>query len=137
MVDAIEAQKTKIEVSPDDGANWTAVKGITGISGLDGEAGDIDVSTLDSDAKEFLTGLADEGTISLSGNYLPEDPGQEMLRAARLARTIRDFRITFSNGTTGTFKGNVKTASFDASVDTALAGAFSIKISGVVTLVNP
>jgi len=130
MVDAIQSQKTKIEASTDGGTTFIQVKGLTGIGGLDGEASDIDVSTLDSDAKEFITGLADAGNMNLSGYWLNADPGQEALRTAKSARTQLDFKVTFSDGFIAEFKGNVKVASFDSSLDAAVAGTFGIKISG-------
>ncbi len=137
MADGIEAQGTKLEVSEDAGTTYTPVKGIRDISGFDGEASDIDASTLDSLAKEYLTGLADNGRISLSGNRLHDDPGQTIIQTSKDARTQLDYRITFSDGVTATFKGNAKSRTFSASVDALLAFDASIKISGAVTFANP
>ena len=77
---AIHSRKTKIEIT--DGSTKVQIKGLTQFSGLGGgSASVIDVTDLDSDAKEKMIGLADEGQVTLSLNYMPADPGQVALEA--------------------------------------------------------
>lgn len=135
MTDAIEAQGTKIDISDDLGVTYVQIKGLTSIDGPDGEASDIEVTTLDSTAKEYLTGLPDEGNMSLAGYHYSADPGQVMARAAKASRISHDFRITYSDGEAYTFKGGVKSAGRTAGVDAAVEATYSIKINGPVTKV--
>ncbi|MEH6477726.1 MAG: phage tail tube protein [Sneathiella sp.] len=129
----IEAQGTTIEISSDGGSVWVEILGITSVEGPDGEASDIDVTTLKSTAKEYLTGLPDEGNLSLSGFHKSTDPGQDMARAAKVSRATHDFRVTYSDATTISFEGGVKSATRSAGVDGALEATFNIKINGAIT----
>ena len=48
-----------------------------------GQSDEIETTVLASVAKEFTTGLADNGTFSMSGNWKADDPAQTVLRQAR------------------------------------------------------
>jgi len=134
MVDAIQTQGFKLEVentgSPDE---FTEVVGITNFSGFNGQAAEIDATHLQSSAKEFLMGLQDFGNFEVDVNHLPDDPGQMILRAAKTSRTLKDFRITFSDANTATFSGYVLSNPISGGVDAKVDGSFNIRISGSVT----
>jgi hypothetical protein len=68
------------------------VKEMITFTGFDGEASDIDVTSLDSTAKEFKEGLPDNGNFKADFNYVAADPGQIAMRAARRARTDGEAR---------------------------------------------
>ena len=136
MANAIETQGFKFEIGNEDSPlTYTEVKEVVSFSGLDGEAAEIDVTQLQSSAKEYLMGLQDFGNWSLEVNYLPDDSGQDKMRAAKASREIQDFRATLSDGTLVTFRGFVKTNPISGGVDAKVDGSFSIRISGDVTIV--
>ena len=132
---AIKAQGSTLEIdATTPGTADVAVGGIKSFSGFDGEASEIDTTDLDSTAKEFLLGLVDNGSINIE--FFPDfsDSGQDDLRANAIAGTSATFQLTLPDGSTADFSGYVKNAhSLSGSVDSAVEGSCSIKISGAVT----
>lgn len=112
---------------------YTSIGEITSFSGFDGKAAEIDVTHLQSTAKEFLMGLQDFGQFNIEVNFIKSDPGQLLLRAAKTARDIQSFLATFSDGTTATFQGYVLSNPVKGGVDAKVDGSFDIRITGAVT----
>lgn len=134
MSDALESQGTKLEIRTGVGPDvFTEVKEIVSFTGFDGEASEIDVSHMQSTAKEFRMGLADSGGFSVDANYLPEDPGQVAVREAKDDRTLQTFRLTYSDGSKNQFTAFVKSAPQSGGVDDKISTSFSLRISGSVT----
>lgn len=134
MAQAIETQGFKLEIGNGDSPlTFTEVKEVVSFNGFDGQAAEIDVTHLQSTAKEFIMGLQDFGTFSCDVNYLSADPGQVAMRAAKATREIQTFRLTFSDTKTATFNGYVLSAPISGGVDAKVDGSFSIRITGDVT----
>lgn len=135
MANAIETQGFKLEIAPVGGSplSYVEVSEITSFTGFDGQAAEIDVTHLQSTAKEFLMGLQDFGSFSVECNYLPTDTGQDNMRAAKASRDVQAFRATFSDTSTATFQGYVLGATVSGGVDAKVDGAFTIRITGNVT----
>lgn len=134
MADAIETQGFKFEIGNGNSPlTYTEVKEIVSFTLFDGAASEIDVTHLQSTAKEFLIGLQDFGSGSLECNHLPDDLGQVAMRAAKASREIQDFRITFSDSSTATCRGFVMSNPLSGGVDAKVDGSFSIRFSGDVT----
>lgn len=122
---------------------FVRVGGVTSIRDLrSGTAAEIDVSDLSSTAKEFILGLADNGTMGLDLIYDPSDPGQIILETLRETSAENAFRVGVPNplqsgSPTGftefSFSGFVQTFPFSASVDAALTGTVSIRLTGAIT----
>ncbi len=134
MSDAIETQGFKFEIAADGGSplSYVQVNEVVSFSGYDGQAAQIDVTHLRSDAKEFRMGLQDNGTFTINVNYLPGDTGQKNMRAAKSSREIQNFRATYSDGSKDTFQGYVLSNPKSGGVDAKVDGSFAIKISGDV-----
>ncbi len=132
---AIETQGFKLEVSAAGISPliYTEVKEIVSFNGFDGQASEIDITHLQSGAKEFLMGLQDFGTFSLDVNYLGSDTGQSLLRTAKADRVKRNFRCTFSDGSKAVFEGYVLSNPVSGGVDAKVDGSFALRITGVVT----
>jgi hypothetical protein len=132
---AIETQGFKFEIAAVGGSplSYTEVKEITAFNGFDGAASEIDVTHLQSAAKEFLMGLQDFGTFQLDVNHLPDDTGQVAMRTAKADRDKREFRVTFSDANTATFQGYVLSNSISGGVDAKVDGSFTVRITGNVT----
>lgn len=134
MANAIETQGFKFEIGNNNSPlTWTEVKEVTSFTGFDGQAAEIDVTHLQSTAKEFLMGLQDFGTFTIEVNYLPTDAGQDDMRAAKASREIQDFRVTFSDTSTATFQGYVLSAPISGGVDSKVDSSFAVRITGDVT----
>lgn len=112
---------------------------ITDFSGPGGSAAVIDTTSLDSTRKEKLMGLADEGQISFSLNFVPGNAGQVAFRAARASRAETNFALVFSDATTttpatnATFAGFALEFSVAGAVDDKVSGSAVIEITGAVT----
>ena len=78
---ALKTQGTELYIlDPDDTGNEVIkVTKIMGGSGVGGEAGEIPATNLDSLALEFLTGLKDNGSITLNINYTPSEASHQKL----------------------------------------------------------
>lgn len=129
-----ESQGTKFKFESETPDEYTAVPGVTSIDGPSGSGQEIDVSDLDSTAREFIQGLPDEGNVTLEMNYMPGNAAQERLREARAAREKLNFRIAFNTTpeTGQQFEGYVVEFSHAAGVDAALTASVNIRITGAV-----
>jgi hypothetical protein len=110
-------------------------------NGFDGQSAELDITTLCSEAREYLIGLQDFGTFSFDVNLVPNDPFQvEMMEAKRL-RTLRAFRLVLPPGQDAAqyeylFDGFVRQFSISGGVDTPLAGAVALRVTGEPSLVE-
>ena len=132
---AILAQGTKFAVSPNSSPPVFAdIPEIRSIGGPDGSAPTIDVTDLDSTAREYVLGLKDEGSFSLGVMYIPANAVHTTLRNAWANRTQLRFRVTFTDsGTTvWEFNGFVTGFSQSAAVDTVVEATVGIKITGSI-----
>lgn len=134
MATAINAQGTVITYE-DQQATPVAqvVGGAISYSGFDGEATEIDITTLASTAKEFRLGLVDQGTFGIELNFDPADIGQATLEAAQVAGTTAQMVITLVGGATATFNALVKGFSKSGGVDDVWKASVTMRITGAVT----
>lgn len=122
---ALKGKLMKIKAS-NDGTTWTDVLGLDNAQmGLGGE--NIDITEFGDDWTRRIQGLKDN-TFTLSGNYLPSDAGQSMIRDALLNDT--ELHIQFlPDGTTG-FQQEVKVASFQPSATARGKVEINIQLEG-------
>lgn len=135
---AITAQNTKIFINTGTVASptFTLIPNVVSFNGPGGTAQVIDVTNLASVAKEKRAGLADEGQLSLTLHYNPDDTVHQAIRTARSNRTQKQFRIEFTDDsptTKWTFFGYVLGFSVSGSVDSAIESQVTIEIDGPIT----
>lgn len=147
MSQKLKSQQSFIEVN-DVGSPgvWSRIGGVRAINNLrSGTAAEIDVSDLSSTAKEFVLGLADNGSMDLELLYDPADPGQQNLEALRESSASTTYRVGVPNPLAGgsptgvtmfNFSGFVATFPFSAGVDAAITGTVSIRLTGAITKSN-
>lgn len=135
MADGIISQGFKLEIGDvgDSPALLTEIKDVTTFSGFDGQAAEIEITNLQSTAKEYLMGLEDAGAFNVDINYTATDPGQSEARTARAARTLKSFLVTFSDATTAAFDAYVLSNPITGGVDAKVDSSFSMRITGSVT----
>ena len=96
MANELRTQKTEVFFLD------TTIKKILNVADI-GEFGpqadDIDVTNLDSDAKEFLTGLGDNGELTLQINLNASDPVHQKLSDEAGKGTRFAFCVALSDGT--------------------------------------
>lgn len=127
-----------VVIARGDGASpevFTTIPGVTGFNGPGGQAAVIDITTLQSTAKEKLVGLRDEGQISLDTLFDYSETQHAGLVTDRDNRTLRNFRITLTDSpaTVIDFAGYVLGLPISGSVDEAVQGTVTIEISGALT----
>lgn len=126
---AIDAQGTTFTI------NSVEVGGIKSFSGFDGEAADIDITTLASTAKEFRQGLQDFGNFTLELVRDPNDVGQIELDTAKAAQTVQTCVLSFPDDVdlnVATFSAFVKSQSTGGGVDDIITGTANLRVTGSV-----
>lgn len=101
-------------------------------SGFDGQASEIDTTTLCSTAKEKVLGLQDFGGMSADLHYVEDDPFQIEATISKRDGLARWFRLTKRNGYHKLYKGYVRSFSDSGAVDGTNTGTMSVTITGEV-----
>ena len=114
---------------------WIEVLEVKGIKPSAGSSSDIDCTDLKSEAKEYRTGLADNGTFSADIHILESDAGQAAVLASYLASTALSYKVT-TPAKTRTFTASCKKFPTipDLNVDGVQVGTMEFRISGAVTV---
>ena len=104
-------------------------------SGPGGQANVIDVTHLNSTAKEKMMGIRDEGQLTLTVNHNATDAGQVNLIADRASRTLRKVVIAFSDASSyfAIFDGYCLGYSIAGGVDDKVTANVVIEIADAVT----
>lgn len=95
----------------------------TSFDGLDGEASEIDTTTLCSVAKEKRLGLQDFGSFSIDYNWVMSDLAQIELRKAQADGKERQIKVILADGSIVYFAGFVKSATMSGGVDAVYTGS--------------
>jgi hypothetical protein len=133
---ALKAQGIKLKMG--NGAStevFTLIPDIVGFEGPDGEAAEIDTSTLDSVRKEFMMGLPDEGRIVARFLFDPADTQHQLLITNRNAQTAVNFKLDYNvtPAEVDSFSAYVLSVTRGGEVDGRVEGQFVLRITGVVT----
>ncbi len=111
----------------------TVIANVISYDGFDGAAQEIDITNLSSTAKEYETGLVDNGNFGFEINVDDSDAGQTALTAAKNSGSTNEYVLTLAGGETRTFDALVLSLSESAGVDDVVKGSAQLKISGSVT----
>lgn len=113
---------------------FTKIGGVTDFTPDGGTASVIDVTELDSDAKEKRQGLQDFGNYSLSYNSDDTDAGQLALIAARASQSVAIFKTVYPGGfKVRAFNGFVQKISEPvAGVDKVLKTTATVVVTGAI-----
>jgi hypothetical protein len=114
---------------------WIQVHQVKGIKPSGASNSKIDVTDLDSTAKEFRVGLTDNGTFSCDVFILESDPGQAAVLVAFTTSSVNVYKIV-TPAKTRTFSAScLKFPTVpDAAVDGVQTGSAEWVISGAVTV---
>jgi hypothetical protein len=106
------------------------IANITGVKGFDGTSSEIDVTHLQSAAKEFQLGLEDFGNLTVDVLLINADAGQIYLRKLKSLAQSAPFSLVLADGTTAAFMAFVKGFSFDGvKPDGAVTGEVTLRIT--------
>lgn len=132
---ATHSKGTKLYIG--DGASpevFSAVKAAQAIPDLGQEKPDVDITNLDSLAREYMNGLGVGDDLEIEFIWDKTDTtGQVAMRTAYTNDTLRNFRVDFPDGTRASFAANVKRWGLGAAVDDAVRMRATLKISNDIT----
>jgi hypothetical protein len=135
---ALEAQGMLLQIgngaSPTE--SFASISEIKTFSGPGGSASVIDVTDLSSVAKEKRLGLADEGQLSFTINYIPKNTQHTLLRTNRDNRTLTNFKLKFTDSSpvsTWSFAAYVQGFSVSGAVDAVVEATITLEITGAIT----
>jgi len=92
----------------------------------------VDVTSLDSTAKEYISGLKDGGSIELSGNWVASNTYHQLLKTNASAGTAATFLITLPTSpvTAVEFTGTPEAFGFSVEPDSQITFSATLKVSG-------
>lgn len=132
-----------ILISRGDGEETESFEVIAEVLDFDGpgaSSSKIDVTSLDSTAREYRLGLKDNGSFSFNCILVPLNTVQQGLQSDQDARVLRNFKITFpkQNATSATaltyeFAAYVSEFRTSGGVDEVVKASVTLDISGNVT----
>ncbi len=114
---------------------FTAIAEVISIDGPGGENGEIDVTHLGSTAKEFIADLIDYGQVTAQTNFLPGDPQHDQRYIDNLARTIRNYEVSWptSSASSATFAAYVQSYRPNVAAGQQGQGNLTLRVTGAVT----
>lgn len=114
-------------------STWAAIGNMKDFTGFDGSASEIDITNLDSLAKEFRLGLTDPGQFSFNLDYDGTNVGHIALRAKQVSGIQSTFKLVLPNTSGVSFNGFVKKFSLAGGVDAVVKTAVDIRLTGLAT----
>lgn len=115
------------------GTSYVNVANFRTFNGLDGQASEIDVTNLQSAAKEIRLGLVDFGQIQVECDHNLQDAGQARVQVQYLAGALTPFILSLPNGDTASFNAFVRKFSLQGGVDQVVKRQVDLRITGPVT----
>lgn len=115
------------------GVTYSNVGNFRTFNGLDGQASELDVTNMASQAKEIRLGLVDFGQVQLECDHNLTDPGQARVQVQYLSGALTQFLLTLPNGNTASFNAFVRKFSLQGGVDQIVKRQVDLRITGPVT----
>lgn len=135
MSGEVKTQGTTLSRGTGTGSPETfeAVTGLLDFSGPTPSRGEIDTTDLDSDAKEFMLGLKDNGEMTFNGKFKPADSVHQAVVGDLDNDTAGNWKVTLSDGTTIEFAAFVKDLPITGGTDDIVKYSITLRITGDVT----
>lgn len=139
---ATKAKSTRgLKLQRGDGGGtevFTTIGEVTNIKGPGEKASQLDATSFDSTAMEYIAGLSDSGELTFDVNFVGSDAQQQGLRTDMRAGTLRNFKLILNDHattpTTVTFAAIVTSApEIAGSVNQVIKASCSLKVSGLPT----
>lgn len=112
---------------------WTKIENLKSFSGVDGSAADIDVTNLDSTAKEFISGISNSGQFSFEIDYDGSNASHMAMRSKQSSRATAQFKLVLPNTQAITFAAYVKKFPIQGGIDQVVRTSVSVQITGAVS----
>lgn len=115
---------------------FTAIGAVRSFTGPGGDKPEIDVTDLASTGKEYLGGIPDNGEVTFQGWHDESEATQTTIWADYNDATdqhIRNYQITFSDGTSYDFKAFIKSLSHNVENEGGIELNGSLRVTGGLT----
>lgn len=112
---------------------FTTIGRVTSVSADGGDVAFDDTTDLSDIYVTRLATNIDEGTMSVDIVYDSDDAEVKALRADRANRTLRNFKLTYSDTAYESFAAYVTSISREAANGRALRGTIALQVSGQIT----
>jgi hypothetical protein len=134
----LPTQGCKIEVTKPPGTA-TVVASASGWSGPRITRNEIETTTLQSVAKEYLLGLQDPGEFSIEANFDLGDPGQKILWEELAGVAPLTIKLSLYPATEGSFTFQALVMNFETAgrPDDKVTATIALRITGGITTVFP
>lgn len=118
--------------------NGVRVRDVKSLGGIPLQNTEVDVTDLDSLAKEYIAGLKDFGSFEVQGHYVPSDPGQAQMLADAQTGTVRQCVVDLAAlNSTYTFNAFLTNFAFgEAAPETPITFTATVRITGAVDIIK-
>ena len=125
---------TVISISTDAGTTYTAINGITSLGGTGQTKPEIDVTPLEASSKEYISGMNEGESKTISFYRDSADAGQNALKTEAMAGNVALFKVVFSNAEEATFEMALLGWTIDEpSGDAAITATVTGRMTGDIT----
>jgi hypothetical protein len=102
-----------------------------------GTADEIEITTFCSTAKEFRLGLADSGTMTITGNWKQGNAAHNVIRTAATDKKSRLVDVEFEDGSVFRCLALVSQRSWSAAVSGVVTANYSFRLTGATLEIDP
>lgn len=121
--------KAALEVEGETAGQWTKIAQVRSISGPSESSDQVEITTLDSDTREYIPGLGASGQVTLGLVY--DKAARLQLRA--LKGVEKNYRIVYPDNASTTYPGFVSALSTEMSApEAAITMSATISLTGEV-----
>lgn len=132
--EAVSTQGFLLEIdtsaAPHTVPTYVEVGQVTDIPDPSQEASDLDASNLRSLAKEYIAGLKDSQSVTITGQRIATNEGQNFLRDNAGAAGVFAFRNTYSDGSILTYSSTIKKFGITGNTDAVMMFTATVRPSG-------
>lgn len=136
-LDISTAEHTDVNTAPTAGATESLDCSARTVAWQSGGKEEIDVTAICSTAKEFLLGLKDSGSFTVSGFWNQGDAAQKVVKAADADGKKRHIKMTFADGSTFSSLALVSGRSWSAGVNGVVEGEWTFRCTGETVETEP
>lgn len=135
MSDATSTAGLQLQRADDAGTSFTLIPEVSNLKGPSEKAAQIDVTSYDSAAMEYIGGLPDNGELTFDLNFIGSDTQHQGLRSDLRNKTKRVFKIVLPDSeadpTTVTFTAIVTSApDLSGGINAAIKSSCAMRITG-------
>lgn len=122
-----------------EGTTYTKIDNLQTCPDLGGTAEKVEVTTLEDSNKKYINGVKDFGDLEFTFLYdnSSETSNYRIVRGLEEAGDVVEWKVTFPDGTSFAFSGEVATRVETAEVNTALTFVAAITLNSDIAVTNP